>query len=68
MPSPRKPKKNPYQLPAALAGEQIVRLDDAEDVGGTSKETLIREMPDKIIQLSKRIKGIKLKHLLRLDT
>jgi hypothetical protein len=68
MPTPRKRKTNPYQLPAALAGEQIIPLDDAEDIAGMSKETIIRTMPEKVIQLSSRLKGIKLKDVLRLDS
>jgi hypothetical protein len=68
LPSPRKRKPNPYTLPAALAAEAIVNLDDAEDIAGMSRETIERTMPDKIIQLSKRLKGVKLKHILRLGS
>ena len=66
MPAPRKAKTKPFQLPAELALERIVPLDDAEDVAGVSKETLLKEMPDKILQLSERRRGIRLKHALRL--
>jgi len=66
LPTPRKQKEKPYTLPAALAGEQIVSLESAEDVSGMSKATIVRTMSDKIIPLSKRLRGIKLKHILRL--
>ena len=66
MPSPKKRKANPYRLPAELAGEQIIALDDAEDVAGVSRETIERTMAHHIIHLSGRRKGIRLKHVLRL--
>ena len=66
MPSRRKPKATKYQLPASLAGEEIVPLSDAEDVGGISAEVIEEVMPEHVIKLSDRRKGIKLKHVLRL--
>jgi len=67
VPSPRKIKAKPYRLPAELVGEQIIPLRDAEDVGGMSVDTIEKVLADKIIQLSPKIRGIKLKHILRLE-
>jgi hypothetical protein len=66
MPSRRKPKAVKYQLPTALAGEEIVSLDDAEDIAGTSREVIEKVLAQYIIPLSNRRKGIRLKHVLRL--
>jgi len=58
--------RKPYVLPPELQLEKIIPLQDASDVCGLSEDTIKRNHPDKIIQLSKRRVGIRLKHVLRL--
>jgi predicted HTH domain antitoxin len=59
-------RKNPFKLPEHLELERIVSLDDAAKVAGLSKDVLAEQLRDKIIQLSPRRQGIRLKHALRL--
>jgi hypothetical protein len=60
------PRKTPFKLPEHLELEQIVSLDDAAKVAGLSKDVLAEQLHDKIIQLSPRRQGIRLRYALRL--
>jgi len=56
--------KRRYQLPAELELERIVSLKVAHELTGLSPDAWRDNHPDKIIQLSPRRQGIKLKHVL----
>jgi hypothetical protein len=57
---------NPFQLSPELEGERVVDLPQVSYLTGMSRDTIERNHADKIIQLSKRRKGMKLKHALSL--
>ena len=57
-------KRRRYQLPAELELERIVTLREAHELSGLSPDAWRDNYPDKIIQLSPRRQGIKLKHVL----
>jgi hypothetical protein len=56
----------PFQLSPELEGERVVDLPQVSYLTGMSRDTIERNHADKIIQLSKRRKGMKLKHALSL--
>jgi hypothetical protein len=62
------PRKKPFRLPPHLEMEQIVSLADAAIVAGVSADVLRKELADKLIQLSPRRQGIRLKDALRLNS
>ena len=61
---PRFPELSPLEVTLEL--NRIVSLDEAAHLRGTSPDTLERNEPDKIIALSPRRKGMRVKHALLL--
>ena len=51
---------------SALELERVVGMPEVERLSGLSHDTIRRNYPDKIIQLSPRRVGMKLKHALSL--
>ena len=62
-----KPKSYQAPLSKRLESERIVSLKEAAQLRGVSVDTLKRNDRDKIIKLSKRRLGVKLKDVLQLD-
>jgi hypothetical protein len=56
--------KRRYKLPLELELERIVTLREAHEISGLSPDAWRDNHKDKIIQLSPRRQGIKLKHVL----
>jgi hypothetical protein len=54
-------------LSRELELERVVGLGQVSALSGLSVDTIKRNHPDKIMQLSKRRKGMKLKHALNLN-
>ena len=61
MTMPTDHKLSPEQEP-----NRILTMPQAEKVSGLSHDTLARRYPDKILHLSKRRKGMRLRHALML--
>jgi hypothetical protein len=55
-------------LSEKLELERIVGLEEAAQLSSLSRDTIERNHPDKIIRLSKRRLGMKLKHVFALHT
>jgi hypothetical protein len=66
LPAPRKVKNKPFELPAELALERIITLGEAEDVSSMSQDTIKKNHPDKLIRLSERRLGMRLRDALML--
>jgi len=60
------PKLTPLEIAGAtaVALERFVPLDEAARLRGISEDTLEREDPDKIVRLSERRKGMRIRHAL----
>jgi hypothetical protein len=65
MPSVAKPKRHPAEL-TPIELERIVSLEEAARLGGVSTDTLRRNYPEKILQLSPKRRGMRLRDALRL--
>jgi hypothetical protein len=61
---PRFPDLTPLDLTIEL--QRIVPLDEAARLRSTSQDTLKRNEPDKIIKVSPRREGMRIKHALML--
>jgi hypothetical protein len=57
-----------FKLSPALELEQIVSLQNAEKLSGLSEDSWKRHHADKIIELSPRRLGVRLRHALMLGT
>jgi hypothetical protein len=58
----------PYKLPPAVELDRIISLDEAEQVSNLSQESWRRRHRDKIIKLSPRRVGVRLRDALMLST
>jgi hypothetical protein len=56
--------KRRYQLPNELELERIVTLREAHEISGLSPDAWRDNYPDKIIQLSPRRQGVRLRDVL----
>jgi hypothetical protein len=65
MPPTKHPVPPPSEL-TALELERVLLMPEAERITGLSHDTLKRNFPDKIIQLSRRRIGMKVKHAISL--
>jgi hypothetical protein len=59
-------KERPFELPPEHKLDKIVSLTQAESISGLSVETWKRVHPDKLIQLSPRRIGVRLRDALML--
>jgi hypothetical protein len=62
------PTDNRVKLPEQLELDRIITLPQAAELRGTSVDTLKRRCRDKIIQLSPRRLGMRLRDALLLDS
>jgi hypothetical protein len=60
------PTDDDFKLSTELELERIVSLKEAEAVSTLSSDSLKRHHPDKIVKLSPRRQGMRLKHALML--
>jgi hypothetical protein len=60
------PAKDEFKLPPELELERIVSLQTAEKVSGLSADSWKRHHSDKIIEMSPRRRGVRLRHALML--
>jgi hypothetical protein len=60
------PTDDDFKLSPQLELERIVSLQEAEAISTLSPDSWERHHPDKIVQLSPRRKGVRLKHALML--
>jgi hypothetical protein len=65
MPSVAKPKRHPAEL-TPLELLRIVPLEEAARLRGVSTDTLRRNYPEKILQLSPKRRGMRLRDALQL--
>jgi hypothetical protein len=61
------PTNNYIELSPLLELERIITLEQAAEISGISPDTWRRRYPEKIIRLSPRRVGVKLKHALMLQ-
>jgi hypothetical protein len=62
----RNMEKPTFKLPAELAGERILTLAQVTELTTLSADTLSREHGDRIVRLSQRRRGMRLKDALAL--
>jgi hypothetical protein len=55
-----------FELPPGLAGERVLTLDQVSELTTLSIDTLTRAYSDKILYLSPKRRGMKLKHAVSL--
>jgi hypothetical protein len=60
------PTDNKFKLPPALELERIISLQEAEKVSDLSPDSWKRHHGDKLVKLSPRRLGVRLKHALML--
>jgi hypothetical protein len=60
------PVDDDFKLPSALEGEQIISLQEAEKVSSLSVDSWKRHHLDKVIELSPRRRGVRLRDALML--
>jgi len=60
------PTDNRFKLPLALELDRIISMQEAEDVSDLSADSWKRHHPDKIIKLSPRRRGMRLRDALML--